>query len=73
MKQMYTEFDQLPIMLNADQVAQALGISRAGAYQLMHTESFPSLRIGKRITVPKDKLLEWIEEKLKNKGHREVY
>ena len=73
MKQMYTEFDQLPIMLNADQVAQALGISRAGAYQLMHTESFPSLRIGKRITVPKDKLLEWIEEKLKDKGHREVY
>ena len=33
----YKSFDELPMMLNADQVSQALGISRAGAYQLMLT------------------------------------
>ena len=65
MKQIYTNFDQLPIMLNADQLAQALGISRAGAYQLMHAKGFPTIRIGKRMVVPKEKLSKWLEEKLK--------
>ena len=48
--------------MNADQVAATLGISRAGAYQLLHMESFPTLRIGKRMLVPKDKFLRWIDE-----------
>ena len=64
MKTMYTSVDQLPIVLTADQLAQALGISRAGAYQLMHSKGFPTIRIGKRMVVPKDKLLLWMEDKL---------
>ena len=63
MKTMYTSIDQLPIVLTADQLAQALGISRAGAYQLMHSKGFPTLRIGKRMLVPKDKFLEWLDSK----------
>ena len=67
----YTSFDELPMMLNADQVSQALGISRAGAYQLMHTKGFPTLKIGKRMVVAKEKLLVWIE---KNTGvNQEVW
>lgn len=58
----YKSFDELPMMLNADQVSQALGISRAGAYQLMHTNGFPTLKIGKRMVVAKEKLLVWIEK-----------
>jgi len=46
-----TSYDQLPIMLNANAIAQTLGISRAGAYELMHSEGFPTLRIGKRMMV----------------------
>ena len=65
MKQIYTSIDQLPIVLTADQLAQALGISRAGAYQLMHSKGFPTIRIGKRMVVPKEQLLVWLEEKLK--------
>ena len=65
MKQIYTSIDQLPIVLTADQLAQALGISRAGAYQLMHSKGFPTIRIGKRMVVPKEQLLVWMEEKLK--------
>ena len=59
MNKFYTHYDQLPIVLNADQLAQALGISRANAYQLMHSKGFPTIRIGKRMLVPKDKFLEW--------------
>jgi predicted DNA-binding transcriptional regulator AlpA len=56
-----TSYDQLPIMLNANTIAQTLGISRAGAYELMHSEGFPTLRIGKRMMVSKEHFIQWIE------------
>lgn len=54
-------FDELPAMLTAGELAGALGISRAGAYALIHSKGFPTLRIGKRLMVPKDKLTQWID------------
>ena len=57
----YTSLDQLPITLSANQVAQVLGISRANAYTLMHAKDFPTIQIGKRMVVPKNKLIEWME------------
>ena len=72
MNQVYTKFEELPVMLNADLVAQALGISRAGAYQIMHSKGFPTIRIGRRMVVPKEKLLKWIEEQLQD-GQKEVW
>lgn len=62
MSQNKTSYDQLPIMLNADTIAQTLGISRAGAYELMHSKGFPTLRIGKRMMVSKEHFIEWIEK-----------
>ena len=55
-------YDDLPAVLNANQLATALGISRSGAYPLLNTGTFPTLRIGKRLLVPKDKLIDWIEQ-----------
>ena len=57
----YTSMEQLPITLSANQVAQVLGISRANAYTLMHSKGFPTIQIGKRMVVPKNKLMEWME------------
>ena len=57
----YSSFNELPLMLNVVQVAAVLGISRAGAYELVRSEGFPALKIGSRIVVPKDKLREWID------------
>ena len=59
---MTTSFEQYPPIMNASQLSEALGISRAGAYQLLHQETFPTLQVGKRLLVPKDKLLSWIEQ-----------
>lgn len=61
---MYTSLEQLPVSLNADEVAFALGISRANAYILMRSEGFPTLHIGKRMVVPKHKLIEWIDAQM---------
>ena len=59
---MNNNYENLPAVLNANQLAAALGISRAGASQLLNTGTFPTLRIGKRLLVPKDKLIDWIEQ-----------
>jgi len=63
MNQNKTSYDQLPIMLNANAIAQTLGISRASAYVLMHSKGFPTLRIGKRMMVSKEQFINWIEMK----------
>ena len=57
----YTSYDELPLMLSVAEVAAVLGISRAGAYELVHGNEFPALKIGSRIVVPKDKFLAWID------------
>ena len=57
----YTSIEELPITLNAQEVAAVLGISRANAYCLMHSRGFPTLQIGKRMVVSKDKLIDWID------------
>ena len=59
---MNKNFESYPDILNANQLAEILGISRASAYQLLHMDSFPTLRIGKRMLVPKEKLMLWIDQ-----------
>ena len=57
----YVTYDQLPLMLNAEDIQAVMNISRAMAYQLMHREDFSTIVIGKRMVVPRDKFLEWLE------------
>lgn len=57
----YTSFEQLPLTLCADDVAQVLSISRSNAYTLMHSRDFPTIKIGKRMVVAKEKLIAWME------------
>ena len=58
-KSKYTNYDDLPLMLSVLDVASVLGISRAGAYELVRSDGFPALRIGSRIIVPKEKFIDW--------------
>ena len=60
----YTSYDELPLILSVTEVAAVLGISRAGAYELVHGNEFPALKIGSRIVVPKDKFLACIRYSL---------
>ena len=57
----YKNYSELPLTLSVPEVAAVLGISRAGAYELVHSASFPKIKIGKRILVPKDKFIEWLD------------
>ena len=54
-------YDELPLFLNAEIVAAVLGVSSSSAYELMHEPGFPTLRVGSRMVVPKEKFMEWVE------------
>ena len=59
----YKSYDELPLFLNAETVAKVLGIAPSSSYELLHEPDFPSLRIGSRIVVPKEKFIQWVEER----------
>ena len=58
----FKSYEDLPLMLSVPEMGAALGISRAGAYELARSEGFPALRIVTRIVIPKDKLQEWVDK-----------
>ena len=60
----YTSYNQLPLSLNANDIAAVLGISRANAYTLMRAKGFPTIFIGKRMIVPRDKFIEWMDTQI---------
>ena len=55
-------YADLPLFLNANLVAQVLGVSISTAYEVMHEPGFPTLRVGSRMVVPKEKFMQWAEE-----------
>ena len=58
----------IPKCLNADDIQAILKLSRAGVYTLMHREDFPTIRIGKRMLVPEDKFIQWLDEQSRRGG-----
>lgn len=48
------------LLLNVKQLADLLGVSDSSVYELIQEDDFPSLRIGKRIVIPKEELRKWI-------------
>ena len=62
-KKEYKTFDELPMFLSVAMLSNVLGISSSLGYELMHEEGFPSIKIGGRIVIPRDKLISWLEER----------
>ena len=42
--------------------AKVLGVSPSSGYELMHKPDFLVLRVGHCMVVPKEKLIQWVEE-----------
>ena len=60
-------FETMPDVMDVKQIAQALHLSRAGAYNLMNTPSFPTLLIGGRKLVMKQDLIIWLKSRTQAK------
>ena len=55
--------DELPMFMSVMDLIDLLGISRSSAYELAAEEGFPKLKlVPGRIIIPRDKLLEWLDE-----------
>lgn len=55
-------YDELPLFLNAETVAELLGIAMSSTYELMKEPDFPALHVGNRLIVPKEKFKEWVDK-----------
>ena len=61
---MYKSYDDLPLMLSLHDVAEVLGISKSSVYVLAKEKGFPTLKIGVRVVVPREKFIEWINKNI---------
>ena len=64
-------FENVPDVMDAKQIAQALHLSKAGAYNLLSDPDFPTLQIGGRKLVMKQDLIAWLKSKTNAKNERE--
>lgn len=58
------------LTMSVDELATTLGISRPKAYELAHSEGFPTLRVGRRIRISAIGLRDWIENQTKTQQDR---
>lgn len=58
----YKSHEDLPMILNANDLIDILGLSRTNIYYLLRAEQFPTITIGKRKMVRKDKFFEWLDK-----------
>ncbi len=49
------------LVISVPEAAELLGISRGLAYELARVGQLPSLRLGRRLVVPRAALLTWLE------------
>jgi excisionase family DNA binding protein len=63
---MFMDVDTMPLFFNPRQLADILGICKNKAYKLALSKDFPSMRIGKRIIIHREKFVEWLSENLDN-------
>ena len=60
--------NELARMLTVQDVDDVMGIGLAHAYEVDHRKDFPTITLGSRIIVPRDKLMTWIDEQAAKKS-----
>ncbi len=56
----YTDFQQVPIILNVSQLAQVLGIGINNTYELIHSGRIDAVKIGRQYRISKDAVLKFL-------------
>lgn len=57
-------WDELPVLLTAEEARRLLNVGRVTIYTLCHREGFPAVRIGRAVRVSRDGLRSWIENQI---------
>ena len=48
--------------LSVTEVQEALGIGRNSVYDLVNRADFPKIRMGRKIIIPRDAFLRWLDQ-----------
>ena len=56
--------DGLPDFCSLEEVSKVFRVSRATAYRMAERGNIPCLRIGRRVIVPKEHLMRWIDQSI---------
>ena len=56
------------LTVSVEEAGELLGVSRQIAYQLSHRPDFPTLRIGRRVLVPRKELEAWINRQVEEES-----
>lgn len=57
-----TENQNSAMCYKVDDLCGLLGVSRPTAYELAHRADFPTVRIGRRLLIPRAGLERWLEK-----------
>ena len=61
------------LVYSVTEAAEALGVSRPTMYELIHREGFPSLKVGRRVLISRQRLAEWVDQQAgKERLHENV-
>lgn len=60
-KMKWNDYDSLPLILDVTDIQHIMGISRASAYELVHTPGFPVVRSGRLIKISKKAFFNWLD------------
>ena len=60
-KMKWNDYDSLPLILDVTDIQGIMGISRASAYELVHTPGFPVVRSGRLIKISKKAFFNWLD------------
>ena len=50
------------LTMTVSDLQQVLGIGRAQAYELVNRADFPAIRLGRKILIPRDALMRWLDK-----------
>jgi excisionase family DNA binding protein len=56
--------DDIPNIMAAKDISNYLRVNISKAYELFHREDFPSLKLGNRYIIPREKFLEWLDKEI---------
>ena len=54
------DFDQLPLVLTVTDLMDALGLGRGTIYAYLRSGQIRSVKVGRKILIPKDALLDFL-------------
>ena len=61
--------EDLPITLRVEEIAEIMRISRSVAYELTKDSGFPAIKVGRRIIIPRDAFLSWLNNQQEGRSN----